>query len=74
MSSNRTPADRQEINTLISKHGFKEIVQELRNFALQNESELGLPENLQTYWGKVSALLEQVLETEEVEDYEPFNE
>lgn len=74
MPSNKTPSDRQEINALISKHGFKDIVQELRDFALQNESELGLPEELKTYWGRVSELLEQVLKTEEVEDYEPLNE
>lgn len=66
---------RETIKSLISKHGFMELVQELRDYALSSESELGLPEALQNYWGRVSELLEQILEMEEeVEDYEPMEE
>ena len=66
---------RETIKSLISEHGFMELVQELRDYALSSESELGLPEALQNYWSKVSELLGQILEMEEeVEDYEPTEE
>ena len=70
-SSSEQLEPRETLNALISEHGFKEIVQELQNYALQNEQELGIPEKLEAYWSQVSGKLNQILEIEEVEDYEP---
>ena len=70
-SSSEQLEPRETLNALISEHGFKEIVQELQNYALQNEQELGIPEELEAYWSQVSGKLNQILEIEEVEDYEP---
>lgn len=70
-SSSEQLEPRETLNALISEHGFKEIVQELQNYALQNGQELGIPEELKAYWSHVSGKLNQILEIEEVEDYEP---
>ena len=70
-SSSEQLEPRETLNALISKHGFKEVVQELQNYALQNEQELGIPKELEAYWSQVSGNLNQILEIEEVEDYEP---
>ena len=70
-SSKNQLEPRETLNALISEHGFKEVVQELQNYALQNEQELGIPKELEAYWIQVSGKLNQILEIEEVEDYEP---
>ncbi|ACK73461.1 hypothetical protein PCC7424_5110 [Gloeothece citriformis PCC 7424] len=62
---------RETLTALIAEHGFKSVIEQLRNYSLNSQREIGLPPELQAFWQQVTASLEQILEIENVEDYNP---
>lgn len=51
----------QTLTALIAQHGFSTIAEELRDYALSNETEIGLPEELSTCWQQSAELLGKIV-------------
>ena len=52
----------QTLTALIAKHGFSVVAEELRNYALNNETEIGLSAKLLASWQKSAELLGKIVE------------
>ncbi|WP_017714943.1 hypothetical protein [Kamptonema formosum] len=50
------------LTALIAEHGFREVAEVLRDYALASETEIGLPAELSASWQKSAQLLGKIVE------------